>query len=85
MRRIRSRLTYANVMSTIAVVIALGGVSYAVIRLPANSPRFDMVTLMSEFVVVTMFVTATPFVSVKTFVVTGIDDHRQPVFGYALD
>ncbi len=33
----RRRLTYANVMSTIAVFIALGGVSYAVIRLPANS------------------------------------------------
>ncbi len=33
----RSRLTYANVMATIAVFIALGGVSYAVTKLPKNS------------------------------------------------
>jgi hypothetical protein len=31
------RVTYANLMSTIAVFIALGGTSYAVLRLPANS------------------------------------------------
>lgn len=31
------RLTYANVMATIAVFIALGGASYAAIRIPANS------------------------------------------------
>lgn len=33
----RIRLGYANVMSTIAVFIALGGTSYAVSRLPRNS------------------------------------------------
>jgi len=32
-----SRLTYANVMSTLAMFIALGGASYAAIKLPANS------------------------------------------------
>jgi hypothetical protein len=31
------RLTYANVMSTIAVFLALGGVSYAAITIPPNS------------------------------------------------
>src|SRR5262245_5486261 len=36
-RRVRSHLTYANVMSTIAVFIALGGVSYAAVKLPKNS------------------------------------------------
>jgi len=35
--KIRANLTYANVMATIAVFIALGGSSYAAIRLPANS------------------------------------------------
>lgn len=34
---IRSRLTYANVMATVAVFIALGGVSYAAVTLPKNS------------------------------------------------
>src|SRR4051794_23527028 len=34
---LRSRLTYANVMATIAVFIALGGGAYAAIKLPANS------------------------------------------------
>ena len=29
LRQIRNRLTYANVMSTLAVFIALGGSSYA--------------------------------------------------------
>ena len=33
----RPRPTYANVMATIAVFIALGGTSYAVTKLPANS------------------------------------------------
>jgi hypothetical protein len=37
MTRLRERLTYANVMATIAVFIALGGVSYAAIKLPKNS------------------------------------------------
>src|SRR6187397_57460 len=35
--RIRARLTYANVMATIAVFIALGGASYAALKLPKNS------------------------------------------------
>ena len=33
----RPRLTYANVISTLALFLALGGVSYAVVSLPANS------------------------------------------------
>ncbi len=38
MRRIRGPgLTYANVMSTIAVMLALGGTSYAAFNLPNNS------------------------------------------------
>ena len=37
MHRIRGKLTYANVMATIAVFIALGGASYAAIKLPKNS------------------------------------------------
>src|SRR4051794_13706935 len=37
MRRIRSKLSYANVMATLAVFIALGGTSYAVTALPRNS------------------------------------------------
>lgn len=36
-RRVRARLNYANVMSTLAVFIALGGVSYAAVKLPRNS------------------------------------------------
>jgi Collagen triple helix repeat (20 copies) len=36
-KRIRSRLTYANLMSTLAVFVALGGASYAALTLPANS------------------------------------------------
>src|SRR3954447_2461541 len=35
--KIRSGLTYANVMPTIAVFIALGGAGYAAIRIPRNS------------------------------------------------
>ena len=35
--RISSRLTYANVMATAAVFIALGGGAHAAFRLPANS------------------------------------------------
>jgi hypothetical protein len=35
--RLRPRLTYANVMATIAVFIALGGASYAALKLPKNS------------------------------------------------
>ena len=37
MRRIRTRLTYANVMSTLCLFIAMGGVSYAAVSLPRNS------------------------------------------------
>lgn len=37
MHRIRGRLTYANVIATIALFIALGGASYAAIKLPKNS------------------------------------------------
>jgi hypothetical protein len=35
--RIRAQLTYANVMATIAVFLALGGGAYAAINLPAKS------------------------------------------------
>jgi len=37
MSRLRSHLSYANVMATVAVFIALGGTSYAVSQLPRNS------------------------------------------------
>jgi hypothetical protein len=36
---LRSRLTYANVMATIAVFIALGGGAMAAFKLPANSVK----------------------------------------------
>jgi hypothetical protein len=36
-RSIRGNLSFANVMSVTAVMIALGGTSYAAIKLPANS------------------------------------------------
>ena len=35
--RIRARLTYANVMATLALFVALGGGAYAAVKLPANS------------------------------------------------
>ena len=35
--RLRAHLTYANVVATIAVFIALGGSSYAALKLPKNS------------------------------------------------
>lgn len=35
--RARTRLSYANVMATVAVFLALGGASYAAFRLPNNS------------------------------------------------
>src|SRR5689334_19857532 len=35
--RLRSRLTYANVTATLALFIALGGTSYAALKLPRNS------------------------------------------------
>lgn len=37
MRRLKIRLTYANVASTLALFVALGGTSYAVAKLPRNS------------------------------------------------
>jgi hypothetical protein len=37
--KLRSRLTYANVMATVAVFIALGGSGYAAITLPKNSVK----------------------------------------------
>src|SRR5690242_708372 len=37
MKAIRARLSYANVVATLALVLALGGVSYAAIKLPKNS------------------------------------------------
>lgn len=37
MQKIRGRLTYANVTATIALFVALGGVSYAATQLPKNS------------------------------------------------
>lgn len=36
-QRIRSRLTYANVVASAALFVALGGVSYAAVKLPKNS------------------------------------------------
>lgn len=37
LRRVMDRLTYANVVATLALFIALGGSSYAAIKLPKNS------------------------------------------------
>ena len=37
MKRLLNQLSYANVMATIAVFIALGGASYAAIEVPKNS------------------------------------------------
>jgi hypothetical protein len=37
LHRARQRLTYANVMATLALFIALGGTSYAALTLPKNS------------------------------------------------
>lgn len=37
MSKVRGQLTYANVMSTVAAFIALGGTSYAVTKLPKES------------------------------------------------
>ena len=42
-RWLRGRLTYANVASTIALVLALGGTSYAAITLPRNSVGSEQV------------------------------------------
>lgn len=37
MSHTKGKITYANVMSTLAVFIALGGVSFAAVKLPASS------------------------------------------------
>ncbi len=37
MDRVRGRLTYANVMATVAVFMALGGIGWAATKLPKNS------------------------------------------------
>jgi hypothetical protein len=37
LRRARARLSYANVIATLALFIALGGSSYAALQLPKNS------------------------------------------------
>jgi hypothetical protein len=37
--RLRPRLTYANVMATVAVFVAFGGSSYAAVKLAANSVK----------------------------------------------
>jgi hypothetical protein len=37
MKRIVGKLSYANVMATVALFIALGGASYAAFKLPKNS------------------------------------------------
>ena len=37
MRPVRNRISYANVMSTLALFVALGGVSYAAVQLPAGA------------------------------------------------
>src|SRR5947208_4467598 len=37
MTRLRLRLSYANVTATVALFVALGGSSYAALRLPRNS------------------------------------------------
>src|SRR3954451_14771948 len=35
--RLRARLTYANITATLALFLALGGTSYAALKLPRNS------------------------------------------------
>jgi hypothetical protein len=39
MRRIKDRLTYANVMATLALFVALGGSSYAAVKLSGSNIR----------------------------------------------
>jgi hypothetical protein len=41
--RLRRRLTFANVSSSLALFVALGGTSYAAIALPANSVGSDQI------------------------------------------
>ncbi len=44
MRRLLDKLTYANVTATLALFIALGGTSYAALKLPSNSVRATHIT-----------------------------------------
>lgn len=44
MSRIRSKLTYANVMSTVAVFIALGGSSYAALTITSRDVKNNSLT-----------------------------------------
>ncbi len=46
-RRLRPKLTYANVVATVALFIALGGASYAAVRLPARSVGTPQLKLKS--------------------------------------
>ena len=41
--RVRARLTYANVAATLALFVALGGSSYAALKLPPNSVGSEQV------------------------------------------
>jgi hypothetical protein len=43
-RRLRPRITYANVASTLALVLALGGVSYAAVKINGKSIKDRTVT-----------------------------------------
>jgi hypothetical protein len=42
-RPLRAHLTYANVMATLAVFVALGGTSYAALKLPRNSVAAEQI------------------------------------------
>ena len=42
--KVRSTLTYANVMATLAVFIALGGSSYAALRITGKNVPKDALT-----------------------------------------
>ncbi len=44
MRRLRAKLTYANVMSTLAVFIALGGSSYAALKITGRDVKNSSLT-----------------------------------------
>src|SRR5436853_5149195 len=43
-RRFRPRITYANVVSTLALILALGGVSYAAVRINGKTIKDRTVT-----------------------------------------
>ena len=44
MSRIRDKLTYANVMSTVAVFVALGGSSYAALTITGRDVKNSSLT-----------------------------------------